>query len=199
MGGQVASHPAASFSTCGIFGRFVKSTDAHDAGAEAVADGASHPDAIHMRNLLFALLLGILAGCSAMAISAKPRLALVYPMTDSASFTRELASAAEMDALMVVEYMQPRCVACKALGPKLDKLARSRNPDSGTRFFAVNALPAMGRALADENDVEALPTVAVYKDGEKLLQRTLAVKEWPDFVRALEEFEHDTESQEFGI
>ena len=181
--------------------------DGRDLGATSVAapksDAGDALDRRHfigdMRNLLFALLLGILAGCSAMAISAKPRLALVYPMTDSASFTRELASAAEMDALMVVEYMQPRCVACKALGPKLDKLARSRNPDSGTRFFAVNALPAMGRALADENDVEALPTVAVYKDGEKLLQRTLAVKEWPDFVRALEEFEHDTESQEFGI
>ena len=58
-------------------------------------------------------------------------------------------------------------------------------------FFAVNSLPAMGRALADENAVEALPTVAVYKDGEQLLQRTLAVKEWPDFVQALEEFERD--------
>ena len=123
-----------------------------------------------------------------MVVSSQ-RLAVVYPMRDAASFAQELASSAAADALMVVEYMQPRCAACKALAPKLSALARSRDPDNGTRFFAVNALPASGRALADENAVEALPTVAVYKGGEQVLQRTLAVKEWSEFVEALEEFE----------
>ena len=142
------------------------------------------------RGLLSVLVLSIFSECSAMVVSTQ-RLALVYPMRDAVEFAQALASSAEADALMVVEYMQPRCVACKALAPKLDKLARSRDPNSGTRFFAVNALPAMGRALADENAVEALPTVAVYKGGEQVLQRTLAVKEWSEFVEALEEFERD--------
>ena len=145
-----------------------------------------------MMRWLVALIAVLSGGCSATVVS-RGRLALVYPMRDTASFARELAASAEANCLMVVEYMQPRCVACKALAPKLDKLARARDPDCGTRFFAVNALPPMGRALADEHAVEALPTVAVYKDGEQLLQRTLAVKEWGEFVNALEEFERDAE------
>lgn len=126
----------------------------------------------------------------------KRRISIVYQLRDTEAFQSELDACTDNGCLMVVEFMQPRCVACRALAPKLDKLARERDADKGTRIFAVNALPAAGKELARSQAVSALPTVAVFHAGEKVLQRTVAVKEWQDFVDTLEEFEQRLEGRQ---
>ena len=174
------------------------------------------------------------ASASALAISSPSnRLAVVYPLSDLASFEAELASAAEADSLMVVKYAaahrthlshartapdidckistagfgllsfplapcpcccdrrfaRPNCRSCLALAPKFEAMAKAQPQ---RRLFEVNERQPSARKICKAEKLEALPTVAVYRDGECVLKKIIKVKEWEEVVTELDELDADS-------
>lgn len=116
--------------------------------------------------------------------AAPTRLAVVYPLPSVDALDRELAAAKDAADLMVVKFSQPRCNSCRALAPKFDQLARG-NPR--VRCFEVNERTPLGRLVCDANDVQALPTVALYVDGVKAYQDTMQAKDWAAFLEKVDD------------
>merc|ERR1712232_289034 len=98
-------------------------------------------------------------------------------------FDAEVSSAKSAGKMMIIEYFQPRCRACRALGLKLDQFAR-RNPSA--QVVKVDATSDAGNAIAQRTGpLKKLPRVDVYKEGHLVYQDVMTISQWPDFVSEL--------------
>ena len=78
------------------------------------------------------------------------------------------AEVLEADGFVVVDYYGDGCVPCQALLPDLEELA-AKHQDKA-KFVKLNTSGA--RRLAISQRVLGLPTVVIYKGGEKLEEVT---------------------------
>jgi len=98
-------------------------------------------------------------------------------------FDAELSSAKLAGKMVIIEYFQPQCRACRALGLKLDHFART-NPSA--QVVKVDASSDVGKAITQRTGwPEKLPRVDVYKEGRLVSQDVITVSQWTDFVSAL--------------
>lgn len=79
-------------------------------------------------------------------------------------FDSALASAQQRSKPIVVDWMAAWCRKCIYLKPKLEKLAAEFQPDVKFYYVDVNAVP---QALVKRADVTKMPTIQLWKDGEK--------------------------------
>lgn len=82
---------------------------------------------------------------------------------DANSFDAEVTSRA---GLVVVDWWGPRCVPCTNLMPHMEELARRWEGQVG--FVKVNV--EQNRRLAIREQIMGLPTIAFYRDGQKVDQ-----------------------------
>ena len=62
----------------------------------------------------------------------------------------------------LVEFMAPWCVYCRRIGPAFDKIAQGRGPGLLVGKLDIDDQPQ----LADRYQVEVVPTLLFFKDGE---------------------------------
>lgn len=62
----------------------------------------------------------------------------------------------------LVEFMAPWCVYCRRIGPAFDKIAQEKGPDLLVGKLDIDDQPR----LADRYQVEVVPTLLFFKDGE---------------------------------
>ena len=62
----------------------------------------------------------------------------------------------------LVEFMAPWCVYCRRIGPAFDKIAQEKGPDLLVGKLDIDYQPQ----LADRYQVEVVPTLLFFKDGE---------------------------------
>jgi thioredoxin-like negative regulator of GroEL len=116
----------------------------------------------------------------------------VYPVINVAALEEEISSASADGCLMLLDFYQPRCMSCRALGAKLDALARSR-PE--LRVYNVNILSDGGKEIVASLATRptALPTVAIYAAGEMVWCEVVSVKPregiagWDALLEAVDE------------
>ncbi|GAA0177518.1 thioredoxin domain-containing protein [Clostridium sediminicola] len=84
------------------------------------------------------------------------------------------AEVLEAEGLVLVDYFGDGCVPCEALLP--DVVALSEEYEGKMKFTKLNTSKA--RRLAISQKVLGLPTISLYKDGEKIdeLTKTDATK-----------------------
>lgn len=75
----------------------------------------------------------------------------------------------ESEGLVFVDFWSQSCEPCKALFPDVEKLAE-KYADSGIKFTNMDTTKA--RRIAIGQKVLGLPTLAMYKDGEKIEEVT---------------------------
>lgn len=80
---------------------------------------------------------------------------------DKNTFEEEVLKA---DGFVLVDYWSDGCEPCKALMPDIEALAE--NYEGKVKFCKLNTTKA--RRLAISQRVLGLPTIAIYKGGEKL-------------------------------
>lgn len=80
---------------------------------------------------------------------------------DKNTFEQEVLKA---DGFVLVDYWSDGCEPCKALMPDIEALAEQY--EGKVKFCKLNTTKA--RRLAISQRVLGLPTIAIYKDGEKL-------------------------------
>lgn len=68
------------------------------------------------------------------------------------------------EGLVLVDYWSESCVPCKALMPDIEVL--SQQYEGKVKFCKLDVTAA--RRLAISQKVLGLPTIAIYKDGEKV-------------------------------
>lgn len=79
-------------------------------------------------------------------------------------FNSALAQAQERSQPIVVDWMAAWCRKCIYLKPKLEKLAAEFQQDVKFYCVDVNAVP---QTLVKRADVTKMPTIQLWKDGEK--------------------------------
>ncbi|CAB1246499.1 thioredoxin family protein [Clostridium sp. MT-14] len=82
-------------------------------------------------------------------------------MLDKNTFKEEVLEA---KGYVLVDYFGDGCVPCQALMPDVEEL--SKKYDKQVKFCKLNTSKA--RRLAISQRVLGLPTIVLYKDGEKL-------------------------------
>ena len=120
------------------------------------------------------------------AVDMGVRLAVVYPLPDMDKLDAELSAAADASELAIVKFSKPRCPACMAIAPRFDQLARN---SEHLRLFEVNSLPASGKAIAKQAGVRALPSIAIYRNGEQVWCNAVVKDTWSAFAEAVAEQE----------
>lgn len=75
------------------------------------------------------------------------------------------AEVLQSQGLVVVDFWSPKCEPCKELMPHVEELA-SRYP--AVKFAKLNIME--NRRLAIGQRVMGLPTILIYKDGEKVAE-----------------------------
>lgn len=78
------------------------------------------------------------------------------------------AEVKEAQGLVLVDYWSDGCEPCKALMPDVEKLAEKYG--SQVKFAKLNT--AKARRLAISERVLGLPTIVLYKDGQKIAEVT---------------------------
>eukprot|EP00891_Asterochloris_glomerata_P010012 jgi/Astpho2/10012/e_gw1.00153.74.1_t len=81
-------------------------------------------------------------------------------------------------AVVVVDWMARWCRKCIYLKPKITKLFENEFPDIPLCFLDVNAVPGK---LVYSSGIRKMPTIVVYKDGEKVAEH-IAAEGGPDAV-----------------
>lgn len=74
----------------------------------------------------------------------------------------------QSDKPVLLDFWGPKCEPCKALMPSVEKLAEQYGDK--IKFCKLNT--AENRRLAISQKVLGLPTIAMYKDGEKVEELT---------------------------
>ena len=74
----------------------------------------------------------------------------------------------ESDQLVLVDYWSPSCEPCKALMPHVEELAETY----GDKVKFVKLDTSKARRLAISQKVLGLPTIILYKAGEKVAELT---------------------------
>ncbi len=95
-----------------------------------------------------------------------------------ANFATEVLQSAEP---VVVDFWAPWCGPCRAVGPTIEKLADT-----------VGDAVKVGKLNVDDNrqaavdyDVQAIPTVLIFRDG-KVVNRLIGVNSEQEYLKALE-------------
>ena len=78
------------------------------------------------------------------------------------------AETSEASGLVVVDFWAPWCGPCKAFMPTLEELANEL--EGSVTFAKVNVDESA--SLTSAEGIRAVPTIQVYKDGEKVSQFT---------------------------
>lgn len=86
-------------------------------------------------------------------------------LLDKDNFEAEVLKASEP---VMVDFWSPKCDPCMALLPEVEKIAEAYG--SKVKFGKVNVLE--NRRLAIGQKVLGLPTIAYYKNGEKIAEIT---------------------------
>mgnify|MGYP000866028466 FL=1 len=84
---------------------------------------------------------------------------------DKTNFEDEVLKA---EGLVVVDFWSPKCEPCKELMPHVAKLAEKY--EGKAKFCKLDT--AANRRLAISQKVLGLPTIAFYKNGEKVAELT---------------------------
>lgn len=84
---------------------------------------------------------------------------------DKKTFEDEVLKA---EGLVVVDFWSPKCEPCKELMPYVAELAEKY--DGKAKFCKLDA--AANRRLSISQKVMGLPTIAFYKNGEKVAELT---------------------------
>lgn len=87
----------------------------------------------------------------------------MYHVNSVQELVDQLAEAAKLDQLLVLDTFAPWCLACKALFPKLRKLCLE-HPD--VRFVAVNFDTPQGKSISRGLGVKVLPFFMFYRGAE---------------------------------
>ncbi len=82
---------------------------------------------------------------------------------DKDTFEAEVLQA---EGYVVCDYYGDGCVPCEALMPHMEKLAETY----GDRMKFVSLNTSKARRLAIGQKVLGLPTIVLYKDGEKVME-----------------------------
>ena len=100
-------------------------------------------------------------------------------------FEQAVAWCKEDETLMLVEYTQPRCNACRAIAQKLDRLGRNYP----IRVFNVDAVSSGGKEITRQTGrPKALPRLDLYKDGLRIYEAVHTVNEWKSLMSTLHYF-----------
>ena len=111
--------------------------------------------------------------------------AIATRLESYAEFEEALEACRVDDVLMIVEYTQPRCNACRAMSQKLQQL--SHLPE--LRIFNVDTTTSGGRAITASAGVpQALPRLDIYKEGLKMYGGVFTVRQWNDLMATLHYF-----------
>ncbi|MCO5594800.1 hypothetical protein L7F22_048834 [Adiantum nelumboides] len=97
----------------------------------------------------------------------KPEVSLpveLEPIANEEQLDAALASAQERSKPIIVDWMAQWCRKCIYLKPKLEKLATEFQPD--IKFYCVD-VNAVSQALVKRADVTKMPTIQLWKNGEK--------------------------------
>mmetsp|Transcript_23588 Transcript_23588/g.51532 ORF Transcript_23588/g.51532 Transcript_23588/m.51532 type:complete len:255 (+) Transcript_23588:109-873(+) len=78
---------------------------------------------------------------------------------------------------VVIKFFSPRCISCKAVKPKYERLAK--NMQDVAHFYEVNHVEA--RTFCQQSDVKFMPAVHVYAKGELARAMPMGVQSFPDF------------------
>lgn len=78
------------------------------------------------------------------------------------------AEVTQSDRPVLLDFWGPKCEPCKALMPSVEKLAEKYGDK--VKFCKLNT--AENRRLAIKQKVLGLPTIAMYKGGEKVEELT---------------------------
>ncbi|MDD2555849.1 MAG: thioredoxin domain-containing protein [Syntrophaceticus sp.] len=84
---------------------------------------------------------------------------------DKKNFEEEVLKA---EGLVMVDFWSPKCEPCKALMPHVAELAE--NYQEKAKFCKLDT--ASNRRLSISQKVMGLPTIAFYKNGEKIAELT---------------------------
>ncbi|KAJ7558472.1 hypothetical protein O6H91_04G040900 [Diphasiastrum complanatum] len=94
----------------------------------------------------------------------KPDAVSLEAITSEAQFDQVLAEARQANTSIVIDWMAAWCRKCIYLKPKLEKLAADYHPDIKFYYVDVNAVP---RTLVNRAEVTKMPTIQLWKDGQK--------------------------------
>eukprot|EP00250_Pteridium_aquilinum_P000295 c10327_g1_i1 orf=127-699(-) len=86
------------------------------------------------------------------------------PIASEEHFDAVLAQARDRSKPIIVDWMAAWCRKCIYLKPKLEKLASEFQPDVKFYCVDVNTVP---QTLVKRADVTKMPTIQLWKDGEK--------------------------------
>ena len=101
------------------------------------------------------------------------------------SFEMAVADSAKYDILTIVEYTQPRCMACRAMSMKLDTLAKNHD----IRVLNVDVVRESGRAItATTGKATEFPRLDIYKMGERVYSGVFLAKDWRALMASLVSF-----------
>jgi len=81
------------------------------------------------------------------------------PVVTEATFNQDIKSG-----VVLVDFFAPWCGPCKQMSSVLDAVSRNLQP--GTRIIKVNI--DKSRSLMDSNQVSALPTLVLFKNGKEV-------------------------------
>lgn len=84
---------------------------------------------------------------------------------------------------MVLKFFSPRCISCKAIKPKFDRLVRA-NSDA-LDFYEVDHFKA--RAFCKQCDVNFMPATHVYHGGELLRAMSVGSQSFGEFTQLVQE------------
>ncbi|KAI5058039.1 hypothetical protein GOP47_0026209 [Adiantum capillus-veneris] len=85
-------------------------------------------------------------------------------ITSQEQFDAAMTLAQEHSQPIIIDWMAAWCRKCIYLKPKLEKLASEFQPDVKFYCVDVNAVP---QTLVKRADVTKMPTIQLWKDGEK--------------------------------
>ncbi|CAM6106280.1 unnamed protein product [Calypogeia fissa] len=111
------------------------------------------------------------SGTARMAVgqvgASKPSFLPLEQITGEAHFDQVLGEAMERNQPIVIDWLAEWCRKCIYLKPKLEKLSAEYHPYVKFYYVDVNKIP---QALVKRADVTKMPTIQLWKNGEKIAQ-----------------------------
>jgi thioredoxin 1 len=101
---------------------------------------------------------------TAPAVNDKPEAPAPNAMITTASYN----AMVKADPLVLVDFAAEWCGPCKILAPRIEALEK----DMPGKFTVVKVDVDRDRALADSMNIQAMPTLMLYKNGEMVWRST---------------------------
>lgn len=77
-----------------------------------------------------------------------------------------LSEALQSEKLVILDFFSPSCAPCRRLSPILDELGT--NLKSVIDVVKINVFDDLGRMEAVNLNIEALPTIVFFKNGQEV-------------------------------